>query len=76
YKNNTNVRQSDTLRYKVGDKVLLKTENLNTGRPYAKFIPLFKGPFKILKINSYQIIFKLLIYIKYNLTFYISKIKL
>ncbi|EGZ69827.1 hypothetical protein NEUTE2DRAFT_70895, partial [Neurospora tetrasperma FGSC 2509] len=54
YKNNTNTYRLDILKYKIRDKVLLNTENLNTGRPYAKLIPLFEGPFEILKINSYR----------------------
>ncbi|EGO56885.1 hypothetical protein NEUTE1DRAFT_45656, partial [Neurospora tetrasperma FGSC 2508] len=55
--------------YKVRDKVLFNIKNLNTGRPYAKFIPLFEGPFNILKADSYWVILKLLINIKYNLIF-------
>ncbi|EGZ69830.1 hypothetical protein NEUTE2DRAFT_71022, partial [Neurospora tetrasperma FGSC 2509] len=53
YKNNTNTYRSNVLKYKIRDKILVNTENLNTSRPYAKFILLFEGPFKILKVNSY-----------------------
>ncbi|EGZ74483.1 hypothetical protein NEUTE2DRAFT_56089, partial [Neurospora tetrasperma FGSC 2509] len=62
--------------YKVRDKILFNTENLNTGRPYAKFTPLFEGPFKILKVDNYLVTLKRLINIKYNPLFYINKIKL
>ncbi|KAL0470895.1 hypothetical protein QR685DRAFT_442863, partial [Neurospora intermedia] len=67
--------QTNILKYKEGDRVLFNTKNLNTGRSYTKFIHLFKGPFEILKANNYQIILKLPINIKYNLIFYVSKVK-
>ncbi|EGZ69254.1 hypothetical protein NEUTE2DRAFT_71168, partial [Neurospora tetrasperma FGSC 2509] len=76
YKNNTNNRWSDAPKYKVGNKVLFNTENLDTSRPYAKFIPLFERPFKILKADNYWVTFKFLINIKYSLIFYINKVKL
>ncbi|EGZ70264.1 hypothetical protein NEUTE2DRAFT_68485, partial [Neurospora tetrasperma FGSC 2509] len=53
YKNNVNTYRLDTLKYKEGDKVLFNIENLDTGQPYTKFIPLFEGPFEILKVNNY-----------------------
>lgn len=66
----------ETLKYKVGDKTLFNIENFEISRSYVNFIPLFEGPFEILKADNYRITFKFLINIKYNPTFYINKVKL
>ena len=72
YENNINKYRIDSIKYKVSDIILFNIANLLTGRPYAKFLLRWEGPFKVIRTDSYRVYLLLPNNIKYSPIFYIS----
>ncbi|EGZ74481.1 hypothetical protein NEUTE2DRAFT_44614, partial [Neurospora tetrasperma FGSC 2509] len=64
YKIATNIRRTDTLKYKLSSIVILNIENYATGRLIAKLSLRFKGPFRVIKADSHSLELSLLTNIK------------
>ncbi|EGZ74243.1 hypothetical protein NEUTE2DRAFT_59298, partial [Neurospora tetrasperma FGSC 2509] len=71
YKDNINKKRINSPKYYINNIILLNTINLANGRLYTKFSPRWKGPFRIVRTNSYIVYLSLPANIKYLLIFYV-----
>ncbi|KAI1007483.1 hypothetical protein K3495_g737 [Podosphaera aphanis] len=58
YEENANIKKSDTPLNKVGDQVIVKTQNMQLGRPVSKLSSKWEGPFKVVKSSSHTVTLK------------------
>ncbi|KAI0992244.1 hypothetical protein K3495_g15942, partial [Podosphaera aphanis] len=75
YEENANIKRSDAPLYKVGDQVIVNTQNMQLGRPVSKPSPKWEGPFKVVKSSSHAVTLKLPQNMKITPTFHVSLIQ-
>lgn len=75
YEVNANRRRSDTPLYKIGDMVMVNTQNMDLGRPVQKLSPKWEGPFKVIKTSSHTVTLDLPANFRIFPTFHVSLIK-
>ena len=75
YEDNANKKRVDSLKYRVGDMVLLNTTNLANGRPHAKFSPRWEGPFKVTRAESHTVHLALPTNMKCSPVFHVSMVQ-
>jgi len=75
YEKNANSHRSDAPKYKVGDEVMVRTENWHLGQPMKKLGPKWEGPFVVTKASTHAVTVKLPSNIKIFPTFHVGDVR-
>lgn len=75
YEKTANARRRDAPLYRVGDRVMLDTRNLKTGRPTRKLDVRWEGPFEVTKASSHAVTLRLPVNMKIFPTFHVSMVR-
>jgi hypothetical protein len=75
YEENANDRRDEGPEYKIGDKVMISLEHMETNRPKKKWDDKWDGPFEVLQAYRGAVAVKLPPEIKVNNSFHKSKVR-
>ncbi|KAI0991933.1 hypothetical protein K3495_g16254, partial [Podosphaera aphanis] len=76
YEKNANLHRSDAVKFRVGDMVMVSTENWEMGRPVKKLNPRWDGPFRVVKASPQTVTVDLPNNVRIFPTFHVSNVQL